>query len=53
MGLDEFLGVFIGKDLSNRIELSQLVEDVLKFHCFGCYPPGGVGGGVGSWGVGG
>ena len=50
-------GMFRGKDFSNRIELSQLVQDVLKFHCFGCYPPlgawwvvGWVDGGVGEWG---
>ena len=40
-------GVFIGKKFSNRIELSRLVQDVLKFHCFGCYPP--LGGQVGGW----
>ena len=44
-------GVFIDKEFSNRIELSRLDQDILKFHCFGCYPPwGGVGGGVGGWG---
>ena len=47
-------GMFRGKDFSNRIELSRLDQDILKFHCFGCYPPWGVGvwvdGGVGGWG---
>ena len=47
-------GVFIDKEFSNRIELSRLDQDILKFHCFGCYPPWGVGGwvdgGVGGWG---
>ena len=43
-------GVFIGKDFSHRIELSRLVQDVLKFHSFGCYPPlWGVGGCLGGW----
>ena len=41
-------GVFRGKDFSNRIELSRLVQDVLKFHCF----RGLVGGWVGGWGCG-
>ena len=41
--------MFRGKDFSNRIELSWLVQDVLKFHCFGCYPPLGGGGLVGGW----
>ena len=47
-------GMFRGKYFSNRIELSRLVQDVLKFHCFGCYPPFGglVGGWVGGWGCG-
>ena len=44
-------GMFRGKDFSNRIELSRLDQDILKFHCFGCYPRGGwVDGGVGGWG---
>ena len=47
-------GVFIDKEFLNRIELSRLDQDILKFHCFGCYPPWGVGGwvngGVGGWG---
>ena len=47
-------GMFRGKYFSNRIELSRLVQDVLKFHCFGCYPPFGglVGGLVGGCGCG-
>ena len=40
-------GMFRDKYFSNRIELSRLVQDVLKFHCFGCYPP--FGGLVGGW----
>ena len=48
-------GVFIDKEFSNRIELSRLDQDILKFHCFECYPPWGggagwVGGGVDGWG---
>ena len=44
-------GVFIDKEFSNRIELSRLDQDILKFHCFECYPPlgGGLGGWVGVW----
>ena len=40
-------GVFKGKEFSNRIELSSLVQDLLKFHCFGGFSLG-VDGGVGG-----
>ena len=47
--------MFRGKESSNRIELSQLVQDI-EFWCFGLPAALGVGGGwmgVGSGGVGG
>ena len=37
-------GVFRGKESSNRIELSRLVQDILKFHCFGWVDEVWVGG---------
>ena len=50
------LGMFRGKESSNRIELSRLVQDSLNFGVFGSLRPWGwgVGGwGGGGWGVGG
>ena len=47
--------MFRGKESSNRIELSRLVQDLLNFWCFGLPAALGVGGwmdGVGGgWGV--
>ena len=47
--------MFRGKESSNRIELSRLVQDLLNFWCFGLPAALGVGewmdGGGGGWGV--
>ena len=44
--------MFRGKESSNRIELSRLVQDLLKFWCFGLPAALGVGGlGIWGWGV--
>ena len=46
-------GMFTGKESSNRIELSWLVQDLLNFWCFGLPAALGVGGWVdwGGWGM--
>ena len=40
--------MFRGKESSNRIELSRLVQDLFEFWCFGL--PAALGWGVGGWG---
>ena len=45
-------GVFIDKEFTNRIQLSRLDQDILKFHCFGCYPPYLGGWEMSGWGCG-
>ena len=49
-------GIFRGKESSNRIKLSRLVEDLLNFGVLGSlqlwgWGLGGWGWGVGGWGV--
>ena len=41
-------GMFRGKESSNRIELSRLVQDLLNF---GFWAPCGSGEGAGGWGA--
>ena len=43
--------MFRGKESSNRIELSQLVQELLNFGVFGFLRLLGVGGGWMGWGV--
>ena len=44
--------MFRGKESSNRIELSRLVQDLLNFGVFGSLQLWGWGPGVWGWGVG-
>ena len=43
--------MFRGKESSNRIKLSQLVQDLLNFGVFGSLQLWGVGDGWMGWGV--
>ena len=43
--------MFRGKESSNRIELSQLVQELLNFGVFGSLWLWGLGGGWMEWGV--
>ena len=43
-------GIFRGKESSNRIELSQLVQELLNFGVFGFLRGGWVDGVGGGWG---
>ena len=45
--------MFRGKESSNRIELSRLVQELLNFGVSGSLRLWGVGGGWMGWGVGG